>query len=155
MDETISRLGGILKRVPGELGAIDEASSLVPRIEGKWCAKQVLGHLIDSASNNHQRFVRAQLAESYAGPGYTQNEWVAAQAYAEAPWGRLVSLWTSYNQHLLHVMEQMDRSKLETPCRIGSGEPVTLGFVVTDYVDHMENHLRQILVSLPHTDERD
>ena len=115
------------------------------RIEGKWCAKEVLGHLIDSASNNHQRFVRAQLAHSYEGPNYTQNEWVRAQAYAKAPWAKLMELWTSYNYHLLHVIRHMDPATLETPCRIGSGEPVRLGFVVTDYIDHMENHLKRIL----------
>ena len=79
--------------------------------------------------------------------GTLQNDWVRAQAYTKALWASLVELWTSYNLHLLHVMKHMDRAKLETPCRIGSGEPVTLRFVVTDYVDHMENHLQQIVVS--------
>ncbi|HEY3739050.1 MAG TPA: DinB family protein [Bryobacteraceae bacterium] len=145
METTLSRLDKILEDVPPRLRAITEAQSMERRIEGKWCAKEVLGHLIDSASNNHQRFVRAQLAHSYEGPGYTQNEWVRTQAYAKAPWARLVDLWVSYNWHLAHVIEHMDPEALETPMRIGSGEPVTLGFVVTDYVDHMENHLRQIL----------
>jgi hypothetical protein len=145
MDDTISRLEEILSRVPAALRAISEPQSLERRIEGKWCAKEVLGHLIDSASNNHQRFVRAQLQHSYEGPGYSQNDWVRAQAYAKAPWTNLADLWVNYNKHLLHVMRHMDRATLETPCRIGSGEPVTLEFVVTDYVDHMENHLRQIL----------
>jgi hypothetical protein len=145
METTISRLGEILETVPSRLRSITEEQSLERRIEGKWCAKEVLGHLIDSAANNHQRFVRAQLTGSYDGPGYSQNDWVRTQAYAKAPWERLVDLWTSYNRHLLHVMEHMDLATLESPCRIGGGEPVTLGFVVTDYVDHMENHLKQIL----------
>jgi hypothetical protein len=145
MDTTISRLTQILTRVPESLRAITESQSTERRIDGKWCAKEVLGHLIDSASNNHQRFVRAQLAGLYEGPGYSQNEWVHAQSYASAPWTDLADLWTSYNRHLLHVMTHMDRATLETPCRIGTGEPVGLGFVVTDYVDHMENHLKQNL----------
>jgi len=145
MDATISRLSAILDQTPARLRAITEEQSLDKRIEKKWCAKEILGHLIDSASNNHQRFVRAQLTHAYEGPSYSQNEWVRAQAYARAPWERLVDLWVSYNRHLLHVIEHMDRETLEAPCRIGSGEPVTLGFVVTDYVDHMENHLKQIL----------
>ena len=145
MDDVISRLAEILSRVPGELRRFDEAASLERRIQEKWCAKEVLGHLIDSASNNHQRFVRAQLDGHYEGPTYSQKEWVAAQAYLKADWAQLVGLWVAYNQHLLHVIEHMDRGQLEVPCRIGGGEPVPLGFVVTDYVDHMENHLKQIL----------
>jgi hypothetical protein len=145
MDDTISRLSLILDEVPIRLGAITEGQSSEPRIEGKWCAKEILGHLIDSASNNHQRFVRAQLAAEYEGPTYTQNEWVAAQAYKTEPWANLVDLWTSYNRHLLHVIQAMDRGTLGHPCRIGGGDPVTLEFVVTDYLHHMENHLKQIV----------
>jgi hypothetical protein len=145
MDTTISRLTGILSRVPDSLRAIDEPQSVEKRIEGKWCAKEILGHLIDSASNNHQRFVRAQLAPSYEGPTYSQNEWVRTQAYISAPWADLVDLWVSYNRHLVHVLTHMDRGTLDTPCRIGGDEPVTLQFVATDYADHLERHLKQIL----------
>jgi len=74
MDSDILRLSRIMDTTPNRLSAIDEAHSEERRIEGKWCAKEVLGHLIDSASNNHQRFVRGQLAPSYEGPSYTQNE---------------------------------------------------------------------------------
>jgi len=145
MDDTISLLSEILDSVPPRLRAITEPQSIEPRIEGKWCTKEVLGHLIDSASNNHQRFVRAQLASEYEGPGYTQNEWVRTQAYTSEPWANLVDLWTSYNRHLLHVIKAMDPAALGRPCRIGGGEPVTLKFVVTDYLAHLQNHLKQIL----------
>ena len=72
------------------MSQIDEVASLVGRIDGKWCAKEVLGHLIDSAANNHQRFVQSRLDASYEGPSYTQKERLAAEVYLKAPWARLV-----------------------------------------------------------------
>jgi hypothetical protein len=83
-----------------KLRAISESRAEQPRAPGKWSPKQVIGHLIDSAANNHQRFVRAQEGESYTGPGYKQDHWVAVQGYQEASWDDLVALWCAYNRHL-------------------------------------------------------
>src|SRR5215831_2492954 len=78
-----------------------EASSHKP---GKWSPKQILGHLIDSAANNHLRFVRAQLANDFTFPGYEQERWVDVQRYDSSSWTDLVQLWSYYNLHLLHLM---------------------------------------------------
>ncbi|PYQ41688.1 MAG: hypothetical protein DMF77_15140 [Acidobacteria bacterium] len=75
------------------LSAIPDARAAEPITAGKWSRKQVLGHLIDSAANNHQRFVRGQLGPSLAFPGYEQDKWVAAQAYQQRSWADLVALW--------------------------------------------------------------
>ncbi len=88
----------------GRLLAISEEQSATPRAAGKWSPKQIIGHLIDSAANNHQRFVRAQLSDELTFSGYEQEEWVRVQGYGTEPWQQLVQLWKSYNQHLLHVM---------------------------------------------------
>src|SRR5690242_16510389 len=71
---------------------------------GKWSPAEIIGHLIDSASNNHQRFVRARFQDDLVFPGYDQDAWVAAQQYAAAPWDDLVSLWAGFNRHLARVM---------------------------------------------------
>jgi hypothetical protein len=124
--------------------AVNEAESAVPALEGGWSRKELLGHLIDSASNNHQRFVRAALAGELAFPGYDQNGNVRVQAVERAGWPLLVNLWASYNRYLAHVIENLPKEQLDAACRIGSGEPVTLRFLVQDYLRHLKHHLGQI-----------
>ncbi|HKP84454.1 MAG TPA: DinB family protein [Blastocatellia bacterium] len=128
-----------------QLARVSEGASAAPITPEKWSRKEVLGHLIDSASNNHQRFVRAQLDGGVTLPGYTQEAWVERQGYKDEPWADLVMLWKSYNLHLLHVVSRMPDDKLGAMCAIGNNEPVTLGFLVEDYVKHMKHHLKQIL----------
>ena len=126
------------------LRQISELESLKPVLRGGWSRKQVIGHLIDSASNNHQRFVRAALQSSLEFPGYDQDGLVRVQAVQEADWALLVGLWAAYNRYLAHVIANLPASKLETPCRIGEGEAVTLAFLATDYFRHLVHHLGQI-----------
>lgn len=117
----------------------------------RWTIKEVIGHLVDSAANNHQRFVRAQFAGSLPGvpgefvfPKYEQNEWVQAQHYNEVPWGELLALWEQYNRHLAHVIRHVSPASLGVICRIGPYDPVTLQFLIADYVVHLQHHLQKI-----------
>ena len=105
----------------------------------------MLGHLIDSALNNDQRFVRAQSGEDPNFPDYEQDAWVAAHGYAERPWSELVALWALLNEHLAYAIERLPADRLATPCRIGGSGPHTLEFIARDYPKHMQHHLRQIL----------
>jgi hypothetical protein len=134
------------------LGA-EEAAENSP---GKWSPKEIVGHLIDSAANNHHRFVRAQFSDDLVCPPYDQERWVNTQKYGDAPWPDLVNLWASYNLHLHHVISVMPRDTL-TRLRekhnldqvawktVDSTTPTTLEYFVRDYVGHMRHHLRQIL----------
>jgi hypothetical protein len=144
MNETSNKLRMVVDEAEPRLRSFTDSETKSPVLTGGWSRKQVLGHLVDSASNNHQRFVRAALQDSLEFPGYDQDGCIRLQAPQEADWPLLVSLWASYNRYLAHVLDRIPGAKLETPCRIGSGEQVTLGFLAADYVRHMLHHLRQI-----------
>jgi hypothetical protein len=126
------------------LRTVSDEESAKPCLPGGWSRKEVLGHLIDSASNNHQRFVRAALSDALDFPGYEQNGCVRVQAVQSASWPVLVDLWVSYNRYLTHVIGHLPAGKLNVVCRIGSNEPVTLAFLAEDYLRHLVHHLEQI-----------
>ncbi|MBI5282925.1 MAG: DinB family protein [Candidatus Solibacter usitatus] len=115
-----------------------------PQPEG-WSPKEELGHLIDSAANNHQRFVRAALEADYRGPGYAQDDWVRLHGYAALPWAELVEFWYRYNLLLAHLVARIPEEKSGTSCTVGAGAPVTLGFLIDDYILHMRHHLDHLL----------
>jgi len=144
MDRVSDELARIVDFAEPILRQAGEDGSRTPVLPGGWSRKQLLGHLIDSASNNHQRFVRAALADSLEFPGYDTPGSVAVEAVEDAGWGMLVDLWTSYNRYLAHVIRRLPAGKLAVPCRIGSHEPVTLAFLVEDYTRHLVHHLGQI-----------
>jgi hypothetical protein len=144
MKELSQKLRKVIDAAEPKLRKTNATESTKPVLSGGWSRKQVIGHLIDSASNNHQRFVRATLQESLDFPGYEQDGCVRVQAPQEADWELLVSLWAAYNRYLAHVIAHLPESKLGTACRIGSGEAVTLDFLAKDYLRHLVHHLRQI-----------
>ena len=144
MRELSDQLQRLVETIEPRLHQIPESETVRSVLPGGWSRKQLLGHLIDSASNNHQRFVCAMLQSLLDFPGYDQEGNVRAQAVQEAPWALLVSLWAAYNRFLAHVIAHIPPSRLDTQCRIGAGEPVTLGFLVSDYLRHLLHHLHQI-----------
>src|SRR5580693_4667885 len=141
MIEASKKLLSLVERAEPTLHEISESESIQPILPGGWSRKQIIGHLIDSASNNHQRFVRATLQTSLDFPGYDQDGNVRVQGIQEVDWLLLVGLWAAYNRYLAHVIAQLPASKLETVCRIGSNEPVTLAFLARDYLTHLAHHL--------------
>ena len=144
MKELSEKLISVIDAAEPRLRQVSEPESEKPVLSGGWSRKQVIGHLIDSASNNHQRFVRAAQQSSLDFPGYQQDENIRLQAPQQADWLLLISLWAAYNRYLAHIIARLPESKLETPCLIGSGAPVALEFIATDYLRHLLHHLTQI-----------
>jgi hypothetical protein len=148
-------VGDVERAVPALLALGDEASARRPA-PGKWSPREIIGHLIDSASNNHQRFVRMRGRADLVVEGYAQDDWVSAQRYQEAPWIEVVVLWQLYNRQLARVMSATSAADRERPraehnldaCAfraVPRDQSTTLGYFMADYVDHLEHHLMQVL----------
>ena len=93
MSAAIERLRFAVRTLPGVLAGFSEAESEQRPAPERWTRKEVVGHLIDSASNNHRRFVRGQLASGQDFPRYEQEQWVRVQGYQSARWPDLIDLW--------------------------------------------------------------
>lgn len=157
--ESIPSYAGELRR------AVDEATPRLMELSdveakrhprpGKWSPAEIIGHLIDSASNNHQRFVRAQFQDDLVFPGYDQAAWVLFQAYGDAHWDELVTLWKTFNIQIARIMENSPESVRKSPRAkhnldqlawqpVPADEPATLDYFMNDYVEHLKHHLSQI-----------
>jgi len=144
LSEISAELLAAIESAKPRLLALDAQQAAVKPAPEKWSPKEIIGHLIDSAANNHQRFVRAQhgvtdlLAYRHA-----QNHWVEAQQYQSADWQNLVALWYAFNVHLAHVIACIRPEFLDEPLLVWD-EPATPRFVAEDYVRHLRHHLGQI-----------
>jgi len=124
--------------------AIDAETAHHKPAADRWSIAEVIGHLIDSACNNHQRFVRAQESESLTFPAYDQNHWAVASGWNAGDWHSLVEFWYQYQSRLAIVIRNIPAKDLATPCTITPCEPCTLEFIVSDYVVHLRHHLAKI-----------
>ncbi|PYS51954.1 MAG: DinB family protein [Acidobacteria bacterium] len=145
MQAVAEELKSILKAA-GNLREIDDQVASVRPAPGKWSKKEILGHLIDSAANNHQRFVRLQLTPRLELPGYDGDAWVSLQHYQERPWRDIIDLWLVYNTQLAEVIRYVNPQSLRNTWRAPDGNDVDLEFIIRDYLVHMRHHLDQILV---------
>jgi hypothetical protein len=143
--EIARTFGRQLSDIHAALFSVAPALADAPWRPGGWTRKQIVGHLLDSASNNRQRFVRAAIEGAYAGPSYAQDEWVAAHGYAEQNWDDLLLWWSAEHQILIAAVNRIPEDRLEAMCRVGDDEPVTLRFLIEDYVRHQQHHLAQIV----------
>jgi hypothetical protein len=122
--------------------SIDQVSA--KPYDEKWSVKEILGHLLDSASNNHQRIVRMQEVPDIGKFVYSQTHWVISQHYRSEPWDDLVNAWYFANRHLAFVIEHVNPTSLTNVCDMGYPKPATLQFVAEDYVRHVQHHIDQI-----------
>ncbi len=111
----------------------------------KWSKKEILGHLIDSALHNLQRFNEIQFeAKPYKVRKYRQDDFVIANQYQQADLESLVHSWTGLNLRILHVMGLQTAETLAFELITGDNEARNLEFLMVDYVDHLAHHVLQI-----------
>jgi hypothetical protein len=116
--------------------------------------KQILGHLIDSASNNIHRYVHLQYRESplefpnYASEG-NNDRWIAIQQYQTEEWEKMIRLWIYINYHLIHVVRHINPEKLDNVWIAGPGRHISLKEMVIDYLRHLKLHLGEISELMP------
>lgn len=138
-----------LNNLRSELAMVPAALAEVPWRIGGWTRKQIVGHLLDSATNNRQRFVRAALDGDYTGPTYGQAQWVAIHGYADQSWDTLLSWWQIEHDILRSIVDRIPSERMNTPCKV-DGEPVvTLQFLIEHYIEHQYWHLEQIKSPTP------
>ena len=145
MKDIAQRLRSIVETVEPQLSRMNDDEVGLRPAPHEWSRKEIVGHLIDSAANNHQRLVRAVNKVAAQFPTYDQNEWVRIQRYNERAWSSLVALWSSYNNHLSHVIECVPEVAESSLCNIGKQDPIPLSFVIKDYLRHLRQHLKDIL----------
>lgn len=108
--------------------------------------KQIIGHLIDSASNNHQRMVRLQYTSNLIFPDYTlENDmWISIQQHQQEDWQEMLQLWKYFNLHIAHCISHTDRSWMNNEWSDGKRDPVSLRDIIFDYLAHLTMHLGEI-----------
>ncbi len=146
--ELSKRLDNVIRAAVSWLVTLSDADASVPEREGKWSAKEVIGHLTDSAVNNLGRIVRMQVAEPLQLPGYDQIAWVERQHYCEREWAGVLGLWFALNEHIVWTIRHVEKERLGNEGVVAGGR-ITLGFLIEDYIAHMEHHMRALKAWVP------
>ncbi|MGB3589008.1 MAG: DinB family protein [Tunicatimonas sp.] len=147
MDVSLTdRLRLLYERIPPQVLALSESAWVAKTAPSKWSKKENLGHLIDSAINNHVRLVRIQTEpQPLVIEKYAQDKWVQLHQYQRWTTEVLVRCWQSHQHQIIILMEVASSESLYKLCDIGGGELKTMQWLYQDYVDHQEHHLRQIM----------
>lgn len=156
MENLAAKLRGVIGEAANNLSGLSDVSVADKPNPDKWSKKEILGHLIDSAANNHRRFMIAQTKNDLIFSGYAQDQWVEYQDYQHADWTELVSLFVAYNHHICRVIDNIPTGVLRRQLTdhnlhlvafrtVPQGEPTSLAYFIDDYIGHIEHHLKQIL----------
>jgi hypothetical protein len=144
IQESIQRLNYLCNAIPPLLSGLEEAHFTHKPAPHTWSKKEIIGHLIDSATNNHQRFVRGQFEEVPV-IYYDTDAWNDHGYYNQIDSRQIISFWTFYNKQLLALIQLIPEALLTREVNTGGTTNETLGFLIDDYVVHLEHHLHQVV----------
>jgi hypothetical protein len=145
MKSTAQNLRQTIDLILPHLKQISDAEACIKPLPNKWSKKEILGHLIDSACNNQQKFVRMMAHQHLNFVGYAQDFWVGEQHYNEASWQEIINLWYAYNFHIAHIIEFVNPDFLQNTITIDDKGLFTLEFIMKDYAEHLKHHVKAIL----------
>jgi hypothetical protein len=152
MNNIINRINHLINEIPQKVTAISEDSLSAKPVLNKWSNKEIIGHLCDSAFNNHSRFIRAQFEpEPFKIIPYAQDEWVKLNRYQNMKTSEILNLWVTLNRQIVNVISHIPSDKLAARCDLGTAAfregqvEKNLLWLIEDYVVHMEYHLRQVI----------
>ena len=145
-DRLASDIEKVVEESHEQLRNLPEATIEARPAPEEWSIKEIVGHLVDSASNNHQRFVRLQVADGLNFPDYQQDNdaWVRIQRYQGEAWNDLLGLWLYFNRHLARTIRIVDQGCIDHIWVVDEDTSITLGELMTDYLRHLKAHLEQI-----------
>ena len=145
--DSLNRLQAHIDAVPGLFQSFSGEELLLRPAPMKWSRQEILGHLIDSAINNLKRFTEIQfLPQPFVVIGYRQVELVEVNHYQDIPLEHLLQLWQSLNQQVVYMARHIPLERLNFPVdpRLDDGSIKDLGWLINDYVTHLEHHLAQV-----------
>ena len=143
----MNQLNDHLKEMPVIFERFNKKELLHKSAPGKWSKLEILGHLIDSAINNLKRFTEIQfLPQPYIVVSYRQNELVQVNQYQNLPLAHLLDLWKALNKQVVYVVKNIPKEKLNyrVDPQYDNKEMKSLGWIICDYVSHLEHHLKQL-----------
>lgn len=143
INQALAQLNLIVEKTPSLLTQISEKKMSEKPAPNKWSKKEIIGHLIDSATNNHQRFVRGQF-ETIPEIPYDQNKWNEFSFYQEIDSNQIILFWTFYNKQLIEIIKRIQPENLQRQIKVGESL-LTIEILIIDYVEHLEHHLKQII----------
>lgn len=147
LKKAADRLQNNIDSVPAKFLKYSEEELRKKPATNKWSKKEILGHLIDSATNNHHRFVKSQFGgDPFFVNSYSQDDWVNTENFNEMDTKFLVEFWKMYNMHLHWIMMHFPENKLMIKCKAEDQTELkeNILYLIVDYVDHMDHHLKQI-----------
>lgn len=144
LEKYINRLAYLCEVIPIKLFAIDESEFSARPIESKWSKKEIIGHLIDSATNNHRRFIRGQF-EEIPTITYHPDQWNKFNYYSQMPGTQIIQFWEMYNMQILSIIRLIPEENLHIKVNTGGETSFSIAYLFNDYIDHMEHHLKQVI----------
>ncbi len=144
MNNIVKELDEIIEIFKSDYSELDESTSSIRISEDKWTLKEIIGHLIDSASNNHQRFVRFQLSKVLEFPDYKNKQWLEIQKHQNMKFSELLLLFYYYNKLITNIILNVDKKNLNNKWNVYWDENstfITFEQLIVHYVDHIKSHL--------------